>query len=141
MASKFGDQVRAFAEKAKLRQEAIFKASAQQLMDEANLPEGQGGRMPVDTGFLRNSVGASTEGPPESGGQPPALVFLGLQVGQAVWVGWTARYAMRMEHGFYGDDSKGRKYAQAGKGFARAAAQNWAFIVEAVAKQVKDQIP
>ncbi|KAF1016181.1 MAG: hypothetical protein GAK31_01670 [Stenotrophomonas maltophilia] len=141
MAGKFADQVKAFTQKAKLRQEAIFKGSAQQLMEEANTPEGRGGKMPVDTGFLRNSVGASTEGPPESGGEPPELVFLGLQVGQAVWAGWTAKYAMRMEHGFYGEDSKGRTYAQAGKGFVRAAAQNWAFIVEAVAKQVKDQIP
>ncbi|MCO7469512.1 hypothetical protein NJG16_05515 [Stenotrophomonas maltophilia] len=141
MANKFGDQVKAFAEKTKLRQEAIFKASAQRLMEEANTPEGQGGKMPVDTGFLRNSAGASTEGPPEAGGQAMGLVFLGLQVGQTVWAGWTAKYAMRMEHGFYGEDSKGRKYAQAGKGFARAAAQNWVFIVEAVAKEVKDQIP
>jgi len=133
--------VKAFAEKAKLRQQAIFKASAQRLMEETNTPEGQGGKMPVDTGFLRNSAGASTERPHESGGQPPALVFLGLQVGQTVWAGWTARYAMRMEHGFYGEDSKGRKYARAGKGFARAAAQNWVFIVETVANEVKDQIP
>ncbi|HEL4296710.1 TPA: hypothetical protein UM674_000639 [Stenotrophomonas maltophilia] len=141
MANKFADQVKAFTEKARLRQEAIFKGSAQKLMEEANTPEGQGGKMPVDTGFLRNSVAASTDGPPEAGGQPVELVFLGLQVGQTVWAGWTAKYAMRMEHGFFGEDSKGRTYAQAGKGFARAAAQNWAFIVEAVAKEVKDQIP
>lgn len=141
MASKFGDQVRAFAEKAKLRQEAIFRESAQDLLEEANTPEAQGGKMPVDTGFLRNSSAASTDGMPGSDGAVPALVFLRLEVGQSVWVGWTAAYAMRMEHGFYGEDKLGRTYAQAGKGFARAAAQNWPFIVQRAAVKVKELIP
>lgn len=141
MASKFGDQVRAFAAKAKLRQEAIFRESSQELMEEANKPEAQGGKMPVDTGFLRNSQAASTSGAPDSASAAPSLVLLKVGVGQTVWMGWTAAYAMRMEHGFYGPDKLGRVYAQAGKGFARAAAQNWPFIVERIAAQVKGRIP
>lgn len=140
MANKFGSQVRAFAEKAKEMQLAIFRESAQKLMEEANTPEGQGGKLPVDTGFLRGSQAASTEGMPADGAQPPGLVFVTLQVGQTVWAGWTAKYAMRMEHGFQGTDSLGRVYAQAGKGFARAAAQRWDFIVAEVAADVRGRM-
>lgn len=140
MANKFGDQVKAFAEKAKQRQLAIFRESAQQVMEQANTPEGQGGKMPVDTGFLRNSSVASTEGPPDGAGGDPALVFSTVELGQTVWAGWTAAYALRMEHGFYGEDGLGRVYAQPGKGFMRSAAQNWIFIVDNVTKAVGDRI-
>lgn len=140
MASKFGDQVKAFAAKAKERQLAIFRESAQAVMEEASTPEGEGGKMPVATGFLRNSAVASTAGPPDGDGGDPTLVFSGIELGQTVWAGWTAAYALRMEHGFYGEDSLGRVYAQAGKGFMRSAAQNWDFIVDTVAKDVKERI-
>jgi hypothetical protein len=141
VASKFGNQVRAFAEKAKQRQEAIFRESAQAVMDQANTPEGKGGKLPVDTGFLRNSVVASKDGPATSESGEPALVFAALQLGESVWAGWTAAYALRMEHGFSGKDSLGRQYEQKGKGFMRAATQNWDFIVNEVTAKVKARIP
>lgn len=140
MANKFGSQVRAFAEKAKGMQLAVFRESSQRLIEEANTPEGMGGRMPVDTGFLRNSVAASLEGMPTGGATDPPLVFASMDLGQTVWAGWTAKYAMRMEHGFYGEDSKGRTYAQAGKGFARAAAQRWDFIVAEVTAEIRSRM-
>jgi len=136
VANKFGSQVRGFAEKAKAMQGLIFRESATKLMEEAGTLEGQGGRMPIDTGFLRNSAAASVEGMPSDGAQAPEVVFATLELGQAVWAGWTAKYAMRMEHGFEGEDSLGRTYAQAGKGFARAAAQRWDFIVAEVTADV-----
>lgn len=141
MASKFGDQVKAFADKAKLRQEAIFRQSAQALMDEAGTPEGRGGKMPVDTGTLRNSAVASKEGMPDSSSPAYSLVFSKLVVGETVYAGWTVAYSLRMEHGFVGKDSLGRQYNQAGKGFMRSAAQNWDFIVAATTEQVKKDIP
>jgi len=140
VASKFGSQVRAFTEKAKAMQGAIFRESATKLMEEAGTPEGQGGKMPVDTGFLRNSAAASVEGMPSDSAQAPEVVFATMELGQTVWAGWTAKYAMRMEHGFQGEDSLGRTYAQAGKGFARAAAQRWDFIVAEVTADVKGRM-
>lgn len=140
MANKFGSQVRIFTEKAKAIQSVIFRESATKLMEEAGTPEGQGGRMPVVTGTLRNSVAASVEGMPSDSAQAPELVFATMELGQTVWAGWTAKYAMRMEHGFYGEDALGRKYAQAGKGFARAAAQRWDFIVAEVTADVKGRM-
>ncbi len=123
-----------------MRQEAIFRESAEALMEQANTPEGRGGKMPVDTGFLRNSSVASKDGPGTPDSSDPALVFAALQLGETVWAGWTAAYAMRMEHGFSGKDSLGRQYEQAGKGFMRAAAQNWDFIVNEVTAKVKARI-
>lgn len=81
----------------------------------------QGGKMPVNSGFLRNSSVVSTEGPPDGTVGDPALVFSTVELGQTVWAGWTAAYALRMEHGVYGEDSLGRVSAQPRKGFMRSA--------------------
>lgn len=140
MRKDFATQVREAADKIKARQQAIFRGSAARVLEHASVPKGQGGRMPVDTGFLRNSVRASTEGVPNSGSTDPALAFARMVVGDSVTVGWTAAYAMRMEHGFAGEDKLGRTYAQQGNGFLRAAVQNWDAIVKEVTAEVKATI-
>ena len=137
----FASQVKVFADKAKARQAAIFKGSAERVMERASIPKAQGGRMPVDTGALMNSARASTSGVPTSSSDPPGLVFARMKIGDKVTAGWTVAYALRMEHGFYGPDSLGRVYAQAGNGFLRAQVQNWPFIVHEVTAEVKAQIP
>lgn len=141
MAGNFAAQVKAFADKAKLRQDAIFQSSANALMDEAGTPKAQGGKMPVDTGFLRNSAVASKDGMPNSGSSAYGLVFASLKAGETVYAGWTAAYASRMEYGFVGKDSLGRQYNQQGNGFARAAQQNWQFIVERATNDVEAAMP
>ncbi|WP_234852703.1 hypothetical protein [Pseudoxanthomonas winnipegensis] len=151
---KFSRQVNAWAEKAKLRQLVVFRESSQELLLQANVAAGKGGRMPVDTGFLRNSIAASKEGVPMGQGRPrkgvkysepvngdPSLVFATLQIGDKVWAGWTAVYAARIEHGFIGEDSAGRTYAQSGRGFFRAAAQRWDQIVDEATTKAKRDIP
>lgn len=137
----FAGQVKAFADKAKARQEAIFKTSAARVLERASVPKAQGGRMPVDTGFLVNSSRASLEGAPSAESLDPPLAFARMKVGDTVTVGWTAAYALRMEHGFHGKDKLGRTYAQDGNGFLRAEVQNWMFIVNEVTEEVKAQIP
>lgn len=140
MASDFGDQVKRFNRKYEARQTAIFRASAQEVMDIANVPVAQGGKMPVDTAFLRNSVAASTAGLPRAG-SAPSLVFSTMKVGQTVHVGWTAEYALRMEYGFMGADSLGRNYSQRGFGYLRSAVQQWPKIVADVTGEVMTRIP
>ncbi|MFC4729094.1 hypothetical protein [Coralloluteibacterium thermophilus] len=137
----FAAQVKAFADKAKARQEAIFKGSAARVLERASTPKAQGGRMPVDTGFLRNSARASLSGAPDSSSDDPPLVFARMKVGDTTTVGWTAAYALRMEHGFMGEDALGRRYAQQGNGFLTAQVQNWSFIVSEVTREVETQIP
>lgn len=140
MSGNAGQQVRAFADKAKRRQEAIFRASTARVLEIANTPIAQGGRMPVHLGFLRDSARASTTGMPDSAGGPPELLFATLQVGQTVWTGWTAVYALRQEYGFFGPDKLGRVYSQQGKGFMRGAVQQWPQIVAQVTASVRARI-
>ncbi len=141
MSGKFGQQVKGWTDKTKRRQEAIFRGSAERVFEIVSTPIAQGGRMPVDTGNLRGSARASTSGMPSSSGAPPELLFATMQVGQTAWVGWTAAYALRQEYGFHGPDSLGRVYSQAGKGFMRAAVQQWPQIVAAVTAEVNTRIP
>lgn len=135
--NSFHAQVRAFADKAKARSLAIFRESAQRVAEEAGRPEAQGGRMPVDTGFLRNSVVGSTTGMPTSASEPVPIALLQTAAGGSVWIGWTAAYARRMEYGFVGEDSLGREYMQPGKAFLRGAVQNWQQIVNDVTTEVQ----
>lgn len=129
----FSAQVKAFTDRAKKKQEVIFRASAARVMDEANVPKAQGGRMPVDTGNLRNSTVADAGG----GAADPALVFATMKVGETVTAGWNTAYAMRMEFGFHGPDSRGRVYAQEGNAFLRTSAQRWQEYVHEAAEHAE----
>lgn len=140
MSGKAGKQVKAWTDKAKRRQEAIVRESASRVWEIASTPIAQGGRMPVDTGFLRGSARGSTDGMPSSSGAPPELIFATIRVGQTVWVGWTAVYALRQEYGFFGKDSLGREYSQHGKAFMRTAVQQWPQIVASVTAEVNARI-
>lgn len=106
---------------------------------------GDGGRMPVDTGFLRASLMASTAAmPPIQSGKVPAegkaytfsdtqvtAVVAGSDLGQTIYFGYTAAYAAAMEYGANG----GPAYA-----FVRTAAQRWPAIVDAKAAELKSRL-
>lgn len=113
--------------------EAIFKASVQDVVSEMQKPRGAGGRMRVDTGFLRASLLGSTSAMPSidpnarpaDGGSYPAgqqveLTIAGLTLGQPFYAGYTASYAAAREYGARG---------QAPDAFVRTAAQGWQQIV------------
>ncbi|WP_416355556.1 HK97 gp10 family phage protein [Aureimonas phyllosphaerae] len=106
---------------------------------------GQGGRLPVDTGFLRASLRASTTAPPPIDSQfVPAdgkkyafdessieAVIAGAEIGQTLYFGYTAAYARAMEYGSGG----GPAYA-----FVRTVAQKWPSIVDAKAAELKGRL-
>lgn len=137
---KFSKAVEGFGKKARLRALATFRQAAQETMHAANLPVGQGGRMRVDTGFLKGSIQASLEGMPSGptegtkgkvyrdqvAGSPAELVILEAELGDKIWVGWTAKYA------------RVREYYD---GFLKSAAQRWPATVKRVAAIVKARIP
>jgi hypothetical protein len=110
---------------------AVMRASLQDVIDEAQLATGKGGRMRVDTGFLRASGQASLTGLPTGPGMKPddatkgsidngstptnVSVQLGdLKIGATFYFGWTANYA---------------KYRELYDGFLEGALQNWSRIV------------
>ena len=105
-------------------------------------PRSAGGRLRVDTGFLRASLMASTAAMPsisptarpvEGGkyvyneGQVEAVIA-GAEVGDTLYSGYTASYAAAREFGARG---------QPPDAFVRMAAQNWGMIVDRNTAKVK----
>lgn len=98
----FADQVSAHTEQYRRRLKFIARTAVQEMGIEASIPVAQGGRMPVDTSFLRSSLLASTDGPPigpAQGDKPiqgdplPVMLIKWDPLTQTVWIGWTADYA------------------------------------------------
>jgi hypothetical protein len=101
---------------------------------------------PVKTGFLRGSWWAKINGDAEGPGSPDpsgsiavsrmALVAAELQLGDKYTMNNGAAYAARMEFGFVGTDSLGRKYNQQPRAFVRSTIDNAETIAEATAERV-----
>lgn len=147
-------KIRAWAKKSQDRMQAIFQQSTTNLIYEAQTVINEGGSMPIDTGFLRNSFNVSLSGLPSGPLRPTAgetakewqpaeveLTIAGAPLGATIFGGWTAAYAMRMEYGFQGKDSLGRVYSQTGYGFLRKSVQNWQSIVDKVTDEAKRRFP
>lgn len=136
--SNFADQVGAFVAKSNGRMTAVFRQSAQDLIEEAQTPRGSGGNLPVDTGFLRNSGTASLNTMPSGQSIKPdnyaggswspdemLLVINQAQLGDRIIFGYLANYAPFMEARF---------------GWVRLAAQNWPQIVQRNAKRLEKRL-
>lgn len=107
---------------------ALMRQSVSDVIDNAQTPVAKGGRMRVDTGFLRASGqmslngmpsgpsrGESTEKNAYSYNEGDVTVQLGkAQIGSVIYFGWTASYA---------------KYRELYDGFLESALQNWGRIV------------
>ena len=107
--------------------EAVIKDAWLELAIEANKSRFKGGRMPIDTGFLTNSTKASIGSLPSGTSVAPdnysqlewdsgnvALTINGMEIGDKLYIGWTASYAQYMENRYM---------------FARSATQKWPEIV------------
>jgi hypothetical protein len=145
MAQTFSAQVSAFVAKTERRIEAVFKASAQDVISDMQEPGPAigsptafgTGNLPVVTGFLRASLQAAINNPP--GGitfRPPdgnfayepsavALVIAGARLGETIYATYAANYAPFMEARY---------------GFVRLAAQNWQSIVDRNAREAQRRV-
>ncbi|WP_062233206.1 hypothetical protein [Aureimonas sp. N4] len=143
--TSFSASVGAWAQKVEGAVEAVFKQSVQELVREVQKTRNEGGRMRVDTGFLRASLLASTSmmprinpaAKPAKDAGPNSVpynfgtieaVIAGSELGQTIYLGYTASYAGYREYGV--ND-------QPGDAFVRTAAQRWSSIVEAEAAKAK----
>lgn len=127
--SKFTAQVDAWVRKTEARLNAVVKGSAQDLIADAQQPVAKGGRMPVDTGFLRNSLQSSLLGSTTlSGADSYVAVVAGMEAGDVAEFGWRAEYAQHVEYG-----ARGRP----GRLFAGGAARKWPQIVAANVAKAK----
>lgn len=141
----FTAQIAAFAEKAQRNAELVLKQSAQDVFElaqttkasEAKKPRknttrggGNGGNLPVDTGFLLNSFVSELNGGGMAKGQDAyVMTIAGMELGDTVFGGWTAEYARAVEYG----TSK-----MAGSFFALRAAQQWQSLVAKNAEKVRN---
>lgn len=131
--ANFEAQVSDIVRRSKIKLDAVIKGSLQDLVNEAQTPVGKGGKMRVDTGFLRASGQMSLTGMPtgpsrgdETETYAPSeenvtLTLAGLEIGNTAYFGWTAAYAAARE-------SK--------DGFLESALQNWQKIVDANCRKV-----
>ncbi len=146
----FAADVGAWAAQTRERMEAIRRESAQRVVEIMQTPVAMGGNMPVDTGFLRASLQGqvgmgnfSAKLKPEGAakftydGGEVSLVIASAGPADPITFGYTAAYARRMEYGFKGTDSLGRKYNQPGRAFVRLAAQQWQRVVTEVATEAQ----
>jgi len=126
----FTAQIKAFADRTQEKIEAVVKQSAQEVFSIAQTPKAQGGRMPVDTGFLRNSLIASLNGSTVGGGADAyVLAVAGAELGDTIFAGWTANYARFME---YGTSKTPANF------YMLSAAQQWGQIVARNAELVRN---
>lgn len=141
----FSASVATWADKVEGAFEVIFKEAAQEVVEEMQKPTGQGGRIRVDTGFLRASLMASTTmmptikanaNPVEGESYTPDFaqieaVIAGADIGDTLYFGYTASYAAYREYGANG---------QPPDAFVRIAAQNWPIIVDRKAADLKRRL-
>lgn len=128
--STFTAQIKAFTERTKEKLETVVKQSAQEVFSIAQTPKAQGGRMPVDTGFLRNSLIAELNGAAVGGGADAyVLAVAGMDLGDTIFAGWTASYARHME---YGTSKTPSNF------YMLSAAQQWQAIVARNAELVRN---
>lgn len=142
MPQSFSAQVSKWVLESEQRLDAVFKQSAQDVADEMTRPVGAGGRMPVDTGFLRASLQASTTEMPliDRDARPSAgqtyqdsasqitLVIANAKLGDPIFLGFSASYSQAVEFG-----ARGRPPA----GFVRGAADQWQSIVNRNAAEAR----
>ena len=131
MAKTFSAQVDDWIAKSQALSMAVLQQATQAVINDANTPVANGGRMRVDTGFLRNSLKANIGSMPSGASSPGnwddsevVLTLTRLQPGQVFYAGWLANYARPREH-----------Y----DGFLRMATQRWQEQVDAAARQLRQR--
>lgn len=143
----FAAQVADFKGRTLKKMRYVATQAIQDVMEAAQTPQpGVGrtggsfieGRIPVDTSALINSL---TSGKGAGGGTKGALSYTtaiaGLQIGDRLQFAWTMPYAMRIEAGFTGTDSRGRTYNQPGRHFVGRNAERFSEFVAARVKEVQ----
>ena len=116
--------------------EVVFKESVQELVSQLN------SLAPVDTGFLRASLRASTSAMPVLSLDNPGgahsidageieLVILGADIGDTIYLGYTAKYGALVHYGANG---------RSGRPWVDMVAQRWASIVAAKSAEVNARL-
>lgn len=136
--ANFAATVSEWARKTPERMQAVRNRAIEKMGEDMALTKPQGGRVPFDTGNLARSLMASTSG--MQGvltGQSVGAVTATLPLTKAIWLGYQAEYARRMNYGLVGPDSLGRVYNQAGNYFVEGAISKWTQFVDEAARELQ----
>lgn len=136
--TSFAEQIAAFNRKCEKRLNSAAKLATQATVEEMNTPQGKGGRLPVDTGFLRSSIAAAIDRMPSGTTKPETKgdVIAGDAVApvllrwnpadEVIYVGYLAEYATVQEYH---------------NGFLRGAVENWDQNVKEASAEAQRRIP
>lgn len=130
---RFADAVAAFASVAERRLLFVFQQSFEDTVTYMQKPVAKGGNMPVDTGFLRNSLRVTLNAPDAAAGTlpkpadgskgvyiDPSVTISSAKLTDTIYATYLANYAVHQEYG-----SNGR----AGRAFVRQAALQFPKLV------------
>ena len=123
--------VKAFRDKTVDQMTRVAKQSIQDVASLAQTPVAQGGNMPVDLGFLRNSLTSGINGSSAGmGADSFVLAVAGMELGDTINIAWTAEYAIVRHY-------KPPSFGQGGGMWRDKAAQQWQQIVAKNARAVQ----
>ena len=118
-----------WTKKTEKRIDAVLKDATQSVVAVAQQTKAKGGRMPVITGNLRNSLQSSVAGGAMGeGASSYILVAAGMKGGDLATFTWTAEYAAAVNNG-----NRGRPGAH----FVEGAVDQWPAIVRASIRKAK----
>lgn len=133
----FEAEIAEWARKVEGAVEVIFKEACQELVAELNT------LVPVDTGFLRSSLMASTVSMPVLSLDNPGagvfapdigtieLVIAGADAGDTIYLGYTANYGAHVHYGANG---------RPGRPWVAMVAQRWPQIIATVSARVRSRL-
>jgi hypothetical protein len=125
-------QLDQWTKKTEKRIDAVLKDATQSVVAVAQQTKAKGGRMPVDTGNLRNSLQSSVAGGATGeGASSHILVAAGMKGGDLATFTWTAEYAAAVNNG-----NRGRPGAH----FVEGAVDQWPAIVRASIAKAKARV-
>lgn len=131
MARSFQAQIRDWNKKTLDQQKRVLQQSLNDVLDIAQTPVAKGGNMPVDTGFLRNSLVSELNGAQIAKGPDNyTLAIAQMDAGDYARFGWAAAYA-RVRH------YKPQSFGQGGGYWRDHAAAQWQDIVRRNARKVQ----
>jgi len=121
-----------WTKKTEKRIDAVLKDATQSVVAVAQQTKAKGGRMPVDTGNLRNSLQSSVAGGAMNEGASSYILVAGnMNGGDVATFTWTAEYAAAVNNG-----NRGRPGAH----FVEGAVDQWPAIVRASIAKAKARV-
>jgi len=121
-----------WTKKTERRIDAVLKDATQSVVAVAQVTKAKGGKMPVDTGNLRNSLLSSVSGGASGqGAESYIMAAAGMKGGDVATFTWTAEYAAAVNNG-----NNGRPGAH----FVEGAVDQWPAIVLSSTAKAKARV-